>query len=350
VKHLVTAAVAAVLLLTSGRTGGGQSIPSASDVHALLRSEGQFTDADLVALERNQPVARVLRDSQRRELTAVGAVRVHAPRPVLLDRIRNIVEFKQNAMVVQIGRFSTPPRLSDLNALTLERDDIEALRRCRPDDCTLRLPADEMQRIREGVDWRTPGAAAAATNLMREFLLRRAVRYLEGGSASLADYADKKPPIVAAAELDRLLAEPILLRRVPELVHYLRRFPLDAPPATDHFLYWSKERFGFKPVISVTHVTIYEPRQASPIAAYVTSKQIYASHYFDAALAVTGIVDTTAPGGGPAIYMIYVTRSRTPMLEGFFASLARGTVRGRTRDGLIETLRATKDRLEHPPR
>lgn len=315
-------------------------------VHALLRSTGQFTDADLASVERDLPAARVLRDVDRREIAAFGAVRVRATRDFLLARIRDIVGFKRNPMVLQIGRFSTPPRLEDMDALTLDRDDIDALRRCRPGACALRLPAADMDRIRTSVDWRAADAAQTATRLMREFLLRRVQTYLARGAPGLGEYADKKPPIQVAGEFDRLLASPLLLGDAPALQDYVRRYPADRPARTDEFLYWSKERFGFKPVISVTQVIVHEPAEADLIDAYVVSKQIYASHYFDAAMAVTAVIDAPLPSGGPAFYMMYVNRSRTPMLEGFFAALARGTVRGRTRDGMIETLRLTKARLE----
>lgn len=334
------------ILFAIAVAAAGQPATTKQDVHALLRSDGQFSDNDLGAVERDQAAARVLRSTERRELAAVGAVRVRASRASLLDHIRDIVSFKRNPIVLQIGRFSDPPRLDDLARLTLDRDEVDALRRCRPGDCALRLPSNEMERIRARVDWRSSGAGAAATNAMREFLVRRVETYLHGGAPALGEYADKKPPVGVAEEFDRLLAVPLLLRRAPGLLRYLQHFPSERPAGSEHFVYWSKERFGFKPVISVTHVTIYEPPTPDLIAAYVTSKQIYASHYFDAALAVTAVIDTPSPRDRPEIYMIYMTRNRTPMLEGFFANFARGTVRTRTHDGLIETLRTTKERLE----
>jgi hypothetical protein len=61
---------------------------------------------------------------------------------------------------------------------------------------------------------------------------------------------------------------------------------------------------------------------------------------------VTAVVDAPGADRRPAFYMMYLLRNRTPMLEGFFAALMKGPVRSRTRDGLVETLRVTRERLE----
>jgi hypothetical protein len=345
-RHRPLAAAVLLACVTIAPSAGDTPPPGVEAVHALLRTEGQFTESELAALERDQPVARVLRDVDKRELAAFGAVRVHATSAFLLDRIRDIVGFKRNPMVLQIGRFGSPATIEDLAGLTLERDDIEALRRCRPGDCGVRLPAADIDRIRTAVNWNAPDAPDRATRAMREFLVRQVQAYTAGGTSMLGAYHDKKQPIRVDEEFDRLLAAPLLLRAVPALRDYALHFPAREPAATDEFLYWSKERFGFKPVISVTHVMIHRPPDPSLIDAYVISKQIYASHYFDASLAVTAVVDAPGADRRPAFYMMYLLRNRTPMLEGFFAALMKGPVRSRTRDGLVETLRVTRERLE----
>ena len=135
-----------------------------------------------------------------------------------------------------------------------------------------------------------------------------------------------------------------IFEHFPEFHEYLEAYPHRTMPGVQSFLYWSKEKFGFKPVISITHVAIYVPAGPSRTAALMASRQIYASHYFDASLSLTALVP--APGTSPAAYLIYLNRTRAPIPGGVFANFARPIIRTRTRGGLERQLQMTKDRLE----
>ena len=87
------------------------------------------------------------------EIAVVGAVRIAAPPQALVARVRNIEEFKRGPDVIQVGRFSNPPRLDDLGALTIGKDDLD-LRRCRVGSCDVRLSAELITRFQREIDWR----------------------------------------------------------------------------------------------------------------------------------------------------------------------------------------------------
>ena len=115
-------------------------------------------------------------------------------------------------------------------------------------------------------------------------------------------------------------------------------------PVVDSFIYWSQEQFGLKPVVSVTQVSVYQD-PAQPSMMMGASRQLYATHYFEASLGLTFAVDD---GGEvrPGIYLIYVNRTRADALTGSFGRVRRSVVHSRTRDGVEETLAALKRRLE----
>ena len=87
---------------------------------------------------------------------------------------------------------------------------------------------------------------------------------------------------------------------------------------THDFLYWSKERFGLTPFITVTHVAI---AQVETGAYVVASRDVYSSRYVDASLSFT--IASDAVGIGNAFYMVYVNRSRAYALKGPMAGLRR---------------------------
>lgn len=106
-------------------------------------------------------------------------------------------------------------------------------------------------------------------------------RCLAGGNLALSKYNNKKTPQRIADQFDAILkGSPYIFDYDPEFYEYLRNYLLKRLDGLDGFIYRSKEKFGLKPVISVTHASIY--RRPESGRTLIASKQIYASHFFEA--------------------------------------------------------------------
>jgi hypothetical protein len=112
---------------------------------------------------------------------------------------------------------------------------------------------------------------------------------------------------------------------------------------SEDFIYWSKEKFGLKPVISVTHVSIYRKPESG--RTLIASKQIYASHYFEASLGLTAVV-ASSQQQEPGFYLLYLNRSRSDALHGGFSGLARGQVKRSARNGMQKNMQRIKLSIE----
>ena len=77
----------------------------------------------------------------------------------------------------------------------------------------------------------------------------------------------------------------------------------------------------------------------------MATKSIYASHYGDASLGVTMLIEGGTPAS-PRTLVIYVNRSRLDVLGGVFGAIKRPLVRSRARDGAERTMRALRERTE----
>jgi hypothetical protein len=135
-----------------------------------------------------------------------------------------------------------------------------------------------------------------------------------------------------------------LTERLPAFAKYLDRYPQVSMPEVESFIYWSKERLGGKPVISVTHVSILRAGGDAALPdALVAGKQIFASHYMNGALALTAIV-----GGSPGShhYLAYLNRSEIDVLGGFFGGLVRWLVERRLKTEASDVLQGLRRRLE----
>ena len=317
----------------------GQSTP-AHDVVSLLRTYIRATDAELNRLEHGGVISKTLDSPDGKEVTSFGAIRVACTADVFAERLRDIERFKASEYVIQIGRFKAQPTVEDLSAMTLDPSDREAMRVCRPGNCGLRLPAAAMDHFRTSIAWGTPREGDEATAAMRQFLVQEARTYLASGSAALPDYVDRPGTTPRAAAFKQLLRpSEFKAESQPELFQWLDQFPRVTLEGADSFLYWSREKFGLKPTISISHSVITHKDGAVVFG----SKQVFASHYFEASLGMALFVPVP---GAPYGYVTYLNRSRVDTLRGFLAPIARLVAARRAREGLERMLTGVKGKLE----
>jgi hypothetical protein len=312
----------------------------AADVRMVLSRDLLFSRADLADIDQGKIVKHGLSASAPGEIAVVGGTRVNAPKALFLERVRDIKAFKRGPDVLQIGTFSTPPVLDDLSALTIDTGDFD-VRTCRVYDCDIRLPADTIRRF-QAIDPKAADAQARAGALFKHVLLDHVAAYLSGGSGRISQYDDGKRPIRPMDDFAGLLAHARAVGTlVPGLPAHLQAFPSAALTGAQDFLYWSKEKFGIAPFITVTQVTIVCPSQ---VTCVVVSKDVYSSRYIDASLSLT--IASDAPQTPDAFYLVYANYSRANALKGAFGGLRRSIAERRSRNALEERLKATRLMLE----
>lgn len=316
---------------------------SPRDLAPFLRDRIGLTAAELAGVKRGEVVAKVL-PSEAQEVAVFGIVLVNAPQDFFLERFRDIESYKKGTSVPQVKKFSDPPRIEDLSQLKVDKRDFDALKNCRIGSCDVKLSAQSIERLQKEIDWNAPDASERVNELARASLLEYVNRYLAGGNLALSEYNDKKKPQRIADQFEAILkASPYIYDYEPEFYEYLRQYPAIRLDGLHDFIYWSNEKFGLKPVISATHVSIY--RRPDSGHTLIASKQIYASHYFEASLGLT-VVLASSQQEQPSFYLLYLNRSRSDALHGGFSGLARGQVKSRARRGMKTNMEQIKLSIE----
>jgi len=339
-QHEVAAAILLIAVVKMF-AAGNRPCDLQPELDTVLTRDLHFSPADVTDLERGKIVKHVLRPAAPEEFGVVGAVRVQGSRERLVAAYRDIVTFKKSEAVPEIGRFSDPPSSSDLDALTTGRDDFD-LRGCKITDCDIRLPASEIQRVASSVDWKRPGADAHASALFKQIVLANVRAYVSDAPGRITRYDDGPTPVlpvVAGEELIR--ASPYLDALKPGLSAHIRCFWSNGLESAEDFLYWTKEKPGIAPFISVTHVTIVP---AGPHQSLATSRDVYSSRYIDGSLSV--MIASDAVGDPRAFYLVYVNRSRASALRGPMAALRRSIVEHKVKGSVDRNLRDIKARIE----
>src|SRR6185369_6747794 len=99
-------------------------------------------------------------------------------------------------------------------------------------------------------------------------LLDHVGAYLSGGAGRILAYDDEKRPVRPVDDFAGLLKNsPYVGRLVPGLPDHLQALGADPMPGAEDFLYWSKEKFGLTPFVTVTHVMIMPAAPTSTVIA-----------------------------------------------------------------------------------
>ena len=343
------AAIAAGLLASAPLASSPGSADA--DVQEMVRAwagpAAPLSDREWQRLSGGEPIAMILDAARKDEMSAVGAIRIGVTPDEFVGRFRRIEQIERGSTVLQIGRFGSAVALADVGGLTLDDEDVNRIASCRPGNCEMQLPARIVARAERDV--RTaPERHGAAQQLFREFLVELVTTYRASGDSALEPYVDRDQPLSvrdAFVALDS--GRRVLAARVPAIARDIAGYPRTRPPGSQEFFYWSKLRFGFKPTVRVNHVLVC-PVENHPggLRYVIVSKQLYASHYFDAALEWRMLVEDRDTGGTVLVYRNDV-RSRT--LDGFAASLFRGIVKRRAKGGLERYLLTVKKSMEAAP-
>ena len=267
----VTLLMACVLLSSASPHG-----ESFDDTFAFLYPTVRFSVDERTQLDKGGIVLRIL-PAKDHELAAVAAGSLNAGVEELLASVRDIVDLKRGPLVPQIGRFSSQPTIQDVQSLTLDDVDVAAIKQCRPDDCDLKLTPDEIVRLQQVISQNSGDANAAINGEFRRILVERVKDFLHRGDPEGGD------------EFSTLLRHsPYVQAHSPQLAVYLDRYPTQPLAGSESFTYWSKEEYGWKPMITATHVTILrgDGSDGRP-ELIVVSRDIMATRYTSASLVLT---------------------------------------------------------------
>ena len=338
-------ALVSVVALATALLGAGEGLPASSDLlRDLLTRQLSLTDSQADTVRRGEPVVVALETAVPSEIAIGGAVRINAPASRLVAVVRDIERLEQGGGFIATRKFSSPPREADMAAFQLPEQDIASLRTCRPGRCEVKLGQRALQAV-AAIDWDAASAPAQANRLMRRMGVECIQRYRSGGNAALPVYQDAGSPVSIAGEFEDMVRRLPGLAAIPEVAAYLLQYPRARPAGVQDFFYWSLAEFGLKPVLRLNHVVIHPTRPASGLQYAITTKQLYASHYFHTALELRMLVDD-AERPGRAHYLVVLNVARADGFGGLLGGVVKGKARTGALNGLGSALVAMKRRAE----
>jgi hypothetical protein len=304
----------------------------------FLRKVIQLDDAQLAAVEKGEVVTKLLPTTDKTEIAAFGVVKTAGTVDQLVKLARDVKKFRQVPQIPEMGYFSTPAKIEDLKGLNHPPDDIAALKRCKPGSCDVKLGTKGLEMVSK-INWSAPDAEKQAVAIFNQAVVDYVTAYQQGGTEAMGSVLDKKQEKSRAQEYRTLLANsPYLADYVKEFNDYLVAWPKGKLAGADDVLYWAKDTFGLKPVVSAYHATFYK----SPRGAMISTKLLGATHFFNASLEMLAGVPTP---DGKGLYLLNLYRTRIDPPTGMLGGVLMGKVRGGIETGVQENLKMARERL-----
>jgi len=340
-RTLFVAAMLQLLLLT---TLDAQGRPARVD--GFLTTTVGLDAGQLAALARGEVVAKVLPTGDDRDVAVFAVTHVAAPRGTFLNQHEDLSRGLITPTRRSVHVFSSPPRERDVADIEVTGNDIDELRKCRPNDCNFKLPATTMDSLRTSIDWTAPDAARRVTAFVRTRILQYVTAYRERGDEALIAYDDNGHVRASDALTAMLNDSSYAPSGLSTLRAHLVSYPHDALVGAREVIFWSLDDLPHvRPILRITHQTVYSPPEL-PGTTILAAKQIFADHYFEAGFELLVAADdsATSPGTTPTGFTCIALRRYR------FDHLPSGgllNLRGRVINGLRDNVRSDLQRLKH---
>jgi hypothetical protein len=318
------------------------------ELHTYFKEYIGLSDDEIATILSGQAIAKTLHSRIPAEIFVFGTVHINATPESYLKLSRDFDRLRKLPGYLAIQEFSNPPQFSDLADFKFEKEDVEALKDCKPGDCKIQMPASSIEELHHSVDLSAPDAEEQVDRLLQKTVLERLVAYQRAGNQVLGVYNDKKYPTEVSEQFKYMLSySRALPKYLPDFYNYLLTYPDGKPADVDDTFYWAKVKFGLKPTLRVVQVVTLRGSTADGPIFVVAEKQLYSSHYFETALDLTFCVPDTADPKQLGFYLIMAMGSEQAGLTGFKGSIVRHVAVGRSASSLQQSLTVIKKTLEN---
>src|SRR5262249_47886886 len=138
-----------LLLMSAGLTMS----QSTERLHTFFHEKIGLKDSEIDDIEHGKAVSKILGSPTPSEVFAFGAVLIKAQPNAYVQLAGNLDRLKSLPSYLAIQRFSDPPQLSDLNGFGIDADDVDDLKKCKPEQCEVQLPKEDIEEFQNKIDW-----------------------------------------------------------------------------------------------------------------------------------------------------------------------------------------------------
>jgi hypothetical protein len=291
-----------------------------------------LSDSDIQKMDQGQVVTKVLESGDKKYgILVFGGVYINTTIEHFAESYRDVKKLLEDKVYLDVQAFNevgSPPKLSDFDRLALGRKDIDAMQKCKPNDCDLQV--FDVMAFQKQINWNASDKYDQVNKLFRQRVYDGVTKYIAGGLRAFGSYTDRDKPFNLYQNMQSMLDSSYYLPKDKSggIYQHVLDYPDGKLPGALDFFYWEDIDFGQGPTIRVNRVSMF-PKGVGVIKYVVTNEQLYASRYIRIALQVFYCVPDTQNPGKPGFYLIEMNDSRLPDFGGIKLGVVRKIATGK---------------------
>jgi hypothetical protein len=135
-----------VLILLAAATAAAFS-QSGSNLERFFKDDIGLTQAQIDSIRGGTAFAKALPSRTPAEIVLFGAVYINAVPEKYVQFAADFERRRKLSGYVAVGVLDNPPRLEDFDGFSFDQEDMQALKKCKPADCQIQMPASAIQEI-----------------------------------------------------------------------------------------------------------------------------------------------------------------------------------------------------------
>ena len=301
-----------------------------------------LSDSDIQKMDQGQVVTKVLESGDKKYgILVFGGVYINTTIEHFAESYRDVKKLLEDKVYLDVQAFNevgSPPKLSDFDRLAFGRKDIDAMQKCKPNDCDLQV--FDVTAFQKQINWNASDKYDQVNKFARQRLFEVVTTYISGGLKAFGSYTDRDKPFNLYQNMQSMLDTSYYLPKDKSggIYQHVLDYPDGKLPAAMDFFYWEDIDFGQGPTIRVNRVSMF-PNGVGVVKYVVTNEQLYASRYIRIALQVFYCVPDTQNPDKPGFYLIEMNDSRLPDFGGIKLGVVRKIATGKG-------VQSTKDILD----
>jgi hypothetical protein len=324
--------VFAASVLSLGLIFGASTAFAQRQPETFFKTQVGLSDSDIQKMDQGQVVTKVLESGDKKYgMLVFGGVYINSTVERFAESYRDVKSLLEDKVYLDVQAFNelgSPPKLSDFDRIAFPRKDIDALQKCKPNDCDLQV--FDVVALQKRIDWNSVDKYDQVNKFARQRLFEVVTTYISGGLKAFGSYTDREKPFNLYENMKSMLDSSYYLPKDKSggIYEHILEYPEGKLAGAMDFFYWENIDFGQGPTIRVNRVSMF-PKGVGVIKYVVANEQLYASRYIRIALQMFYCVPDTANPGKPGFYLIEMNDSRLPDYGGLKLSVVRKIATGK---------------------
>ncbi len=296
-------------------------------------------ERDLTRLCNGKIITGTLPTTDKHQMTLIGIVKLRATSAQFAEYAEQVERLVATKHVSVLGQIDFSDLQTALRSYPIMPDDVREVPSCKVGDCDVKLPGSiilELSQLDPAANRFDQQVAA----VIRQWLHQYLSSYKRDGNVALVEYSDKNPPQSLHDGFSRLMADAqVLAYRAPRLYDYFDGIVDQPPNGMRESFVWSVEKFGMRPLTTVTHSVVHRDLDGDHADLWIGMKLLYASHYLHASLRLMRVVNDWS-SAQPTSYLVCVDRL---LFDAEVGGIKRAMLKRHLRSHLAERLQDISD-------